>query len=121
MTDLQQNTSYDPSILPPVIVRYLEAQADRARRKAISDVFAADARVVDESIEYLGIDAIRGWLANTASEYTYTTTFTGQHCVDVDRWVVLARLEGNFPGGVADLRFQFAVRFDKIIDLVIVP
>ena len=119
MTALQQNTPYNPSILPPVIVRYLDAQVDRAQRMAISDVFAADARVVDESIEYLGADAIEGWLANTASEYTYTTTLTGQHCVDVDRWVVLARLEGNFPGGVANLQFQFTVRFDKITDLAI--
>lgn len=121
MTALQQNTPYNPSILPPVIVRYLDAQVDRAQRMAISDVFACDARVVDEGIEHLGIDAIRGWLANTASEYTYTTTLTGQHCVDVDRWVVLARLEGNFPGGVDNLQFQFTVRFDKITDLVIAP
>jgi len=112
---------YAPETLPPVIASYLSAQDDPGRRRAIADVFASDARVVDEGIERSGIDEIRTWLATAASEFTYTTTFTGQCQVDADRWVVFARLEGDFPGGVADLRFQFTVRGDRIQDLVIAP
>lgn len=112
---------YDPEALPPVLVRYLEAQADSSTRSTIANAFADTARVVDEGIEYSGIAAIRGWLSSTASAYTFTTTFLGQQHPDVERWVVLARLEGDFPGGVADLRFRATVSDGRIHDLVIAP
>lgn len=51
--------------------------------------------------------------------YTYTTTPLGQRSGDGGRWMVLVRLEGNFPGGVVDLRYQFVVDGDRIGDLVI--
>ena len=121
MTHAEGISAYDPDALPPVIARYLGAQADPAARRAIADIFAAQARVVDEGIEYAGIDAIRGWLTNAASEYTYTTTYTGQQRVAADRWVVHVRVEGDFPGGVADLRFRVSIEADRIVDLVIAP
>ena len=31
------------------------------------------------------------------------------------------RLEGNFPGGVADLNFRFTLAGDRIAELVIAP
>jgi hypothetical protein len=117
----QNYAAFSPDDLPPVVVRYLDAQADAAQRRAVADAFADDARVVDEGIEYSGIDAIAGWLATTASEFTYTTTLIGQRSPGADRWDVLARLEGNFPGGVADLWFRFTTRDDRIVGLVIAP
>ena len=112
---------YDPAALPPVVVRYLDTQADDARRHELAGLFDPDARVVDEGIEYSGVERIRGWLSTTASEYTYTTELVAQQRVASDRWVVLARLEGNFPGGVADLRYRFTSGDDAILDLVIAP
>jgi hypothetical protein len=38
-----------------------------------------------------------------------------------DRYDVLHHLEGNFPGGTADLRFRFTLRNGKIARLVIEP
>jgi hypothetical protein len=34
-------------------------------------------------------------------------------------WIVAVRLEGNFPGGVADLEQRFTVRDKAIVDLTI--
>jgi hypothetical protein len=121
MTTSADFTPFDPDALPPVVARYLVAHADRRTRATAAEAFAVDARVVDEGIEYLGREAIEGWLTHAASEYTYTTSFIGQRAVDAERWVVLVRLEGDFPGGVADLRFRFTVRGDGILDLVIAP
>jgi len=119
MTHPKAFAAYDPGELPDVVARYLAAQADD--RGGVVDVFAPDARVLDEGIEYFGTEEIRGWLGKAASEYTYTTTFTGQRHVDDNRWEVRARLEGNFPGGTADLRFQFRTEDDRIHDLAIEP
>lgn len=112
---------YAPELLPPVVVRYLEEHSHPENRDAVVELFAADARVVDEGIEHSGADAIRGWLARTGSAYTYTTTFLGQRSTGDGRWVILARLEGTFPGGVAELRYQVATQGDRIVDLVIAP
>lgn len=121
MTHSHGYDPYTPATLPPVVARYVEEHADPERRKVMADLFAPDARVVDEGIEYVGADEIRGWLNKAASAYTYTITPLGQRAVDAHRWVVLARLEGNFPGGVVDLRYQIAIHQDRIADLVIAP
>lgn len=121
MTTPDPFTPFDEDGLPPVLVRYLAAGSDPSSRSTIVDLFAASSRVVDEGIEYTGIDAIAGWLARAGSEYTYTTTLLGQRRVNADRWVVLARLDGDFPGGVADLRYRFTISDQHILDLVIAP
>ena len=121
MTAPDDFAPYEPAALPAVVVRYLGAQADPAERERLAVVFASDARVVDDNVIYEGVDAIHGWLTTVASEYTYTTTFIGQQRPDADRWAVLVRLEGNFAGGVVDLRYRFVVAGDLIQDLVIAP
>lgn len=117
-TDIQP---YDRSTVPDVITRYLDLQVDPKRRAGVADLFDPTGRVVDENVEYVGVKAIRGWLARAASAYTYTTTLTGQIDEGDGRWTVTARLEGNFPGGVADLRYRFRVVDGAIVDLVIAP
>ncbi len=77
--------------------------------------------MVDEGNTYHGQDAIRSWLATSATEYTYTTELVGARRVDDDHYVAIHHLEGNFPGGVADLQFRFALRDGKIGELVIEP
>jgi len=121
MTHSTSSTAFDATALPPVVARYLAAQDDAGTRPAIIDLFAPDARVVDEGIERVGSDAIRDWLATTASAFEYTTTFVDQRNDGGGAWVVRARLEGNFPGGVADLRYSFSVADDHIVDLMIAP
>ena len=38
-----------------------------------------------------------------------------------DRFVVTGRLTGNFPGGTAELKWDFTVAGDRISQLVIAP
>ncbi|TDD61229.1 nuclear transport factor 2 family protein [Kribbella antibiotica] len=84
------------------------------------DTLTADAVVTDEGHDYTGRDEIEAWLTTAASEYTYTTEFTGATTtgttVDVGQ-----HLEGNFPGGVVDLHYRFALNGALISRLVIEP
>lgn len=112
---------YDAATVPPVVARYLSAQGDDERRQEVAEAFTADARVTDEGIDYDGRDAIRAWLDTTGSAYTYTTALTGQRQEGPDRWTVLAHLEGDFPGGVVDLRYRFSLDQDRISRLIIAP
>lgn len=111
---------YAPENLPYVVRSYLETHRD-GDRETLSELFTQDATVTDENIEYAGVDAIRDWLGTAASEYTYTTDYTEQAADASDRWTVKAHLKGDFPGGEADLRFQFWLEADKVKKLVIEP
>lgn len=119
MADGTEYAPYDPASLPPVLTRYLEDHAEAEHRDAIVALFTEDAHVVDDGNEYSGTDEIRAWLAREASAYEFTVTPIGQRSEGDDRWDVLVRLEGTFPGGVVDLRYRAAVRDDRIADLVI--
>jgi hypothetical protein len=112
---------YDPATVPSVIADYLTAHGDGSDPEVILETFTADARVTDEGIDYEGRHGIRGWLTKTGSEYTYTTTLTGQRQDASDRWTVIAHLEGDFPGGTVDLAYRFTLREDKISTLIIAP
>lgn len=79
-----------------------------------------DAVVTDEGHDYKGHDDIGAWIATAASEYTYTTEFTG--ATSTDAGVEIGQhLEGDFPGGVADLRYRFTLDGALISRLVIEP
>lgn len=112
---------YDSAAVPPIIADFLTAHGEGSAPEVIVETFAADARVTDEGIDHEGRDSIRAWLNKTGSEYTYTTTLTGQRQDAPDRWTVIAHLEGDFPGGSVDLAYRFTVRGDKIATLVIAP
>ncbi|HYH12480.1 MAG TPA: hypothetical protein VD789_09020 [Thermomicrobiales bacterium] len=101
-------TPIDIAAIPAVITQYLERHLTRDEDGAIN-AFAPDATVVDEGRTYIGLPEIRSWLGRTSSEYTYTATVTGHEILDDWRIVVHRRLEGNFPGGIADLRSEFTL------------
>lgn len=108
------------NILPAMITDYLTAHQARDLDAAMAH-YAEDAVVVDEGNTYRGQAEIRAWLARSASEYTYTSTLISAQRVDDTHYVAVHHLEGNFPGGVVDLRFQFTLRDDRIASLVIEP
>ena len=112
-------TSTEPDV-PAVIDRYLRAH-DRRDTDAALSTFAANATVVDDGQRYVGPDRIRDWLANASTQFRYTRTFTGADAVDADTWLVTNRLEGDFPGGVVDLGYQFRLAGDAIAELLIAP
>jgi ketosteroid isomerase-like protein len=106
--------------LPDVISRYFERDADRDI-DSIVGLFAEDATVIDEREERHGTTEIRAWQTGAASKYTYTTEVTGTEALGPDRYLVTARLTGNFPGGTADLKWDFTVIDQQITRLVIAP
>ena len=109
-----------PNQLPEAISTYLVAHQARDIDTAVS-FYTDDATVVDEGSSYRGPDRIRDWLRRSAGEYTYTSTLTGAQQVDDEHYVTAHHLEGNFPGGVVDLRFRFTLRDGRISQLTIKP
>lgn len=104
--------------LPEPIRAYLKAHENRDDDAAVR-AFAPDATVTDEGQTHTGAQNIRAWRQRASTEYAYTTKVTGVRRERDDVWVVAVRLEGNFPGGVADLEQRFTVRDGAIVDLAI--
>ncbi len=108
-----------PRPLPPVVARYLEA-ADRGDIEALAACFSPDGTVVDEGVTYRGPDEIARWREELNSTWEYTSTVTGFRPAGDDRFTVHVLVEGNFPGGRADLTYSFSVRGDELSALTIV-
>jgi hypothetical protein len=106
--------------LPSVVSRYFELDAVRDIESIVA-LFATDATVIDEGETRHGIAEIYAWQTGPASKYSYSTTITGTETLGPARYLVNARLTGNFPGGTADLKFDFTVVDERITRLVIAP
>ncbi len=109
-----------PIDLPDVILRYFERDADRDI-DSIVNLFADDATVIDEGEERHGTAGIRAWQTGAASKNTYTTEITSAEALAPDRYLVTGRLTGNFPGGTADLKWDFTIAGQHIARLIIAP
>lgn len=100
--------------LPPAVARYFELAEGSDKARTV-DAFTDDATVVDDGHTYRGRDAILGWLTGPASEFTTTST-----SLSVDRngstTVMTTLLEGNFPGGRVELRYEFHEGDDGRLD-----
>jgi hypothetical protein len=121
------STVIRPSQLPTTIRDYLAAHAAGETENALR-TFAPTAEVTDEGHTYRGTDEVRRFLAKAGSQYTYTTELIGAERIDATgaldsrRWVAVNRLEGDFPGGVVELRYRFALGDDDLIaELTIAP
>ncbi|SDX27856.1 SnoaL-like domain-containing protein [Geodermatophilus africanus] len=113
-------TSIRPDQLPASIRGFLAAHVARDADSALR-AFTPTAVVVDDGATYRGRDEIRDFLARAGAEFTYTATLVATERTDDGHWVATNRLEGNFPGGVVDLRYRFAMDGDLIAELVISP
>lgn len=104
--------------LPRPIQCYFNA--DREAPEEVAACFTPDALVQDEGHLYRGTSEIRRWKEEAAAKYTYTCEplFLDQQG---DATVVTSRLEGNFPGSPANLRFLFQLAGDKIASLEVTP
>jgi ketosteroid isomerase-like protein len=96
----------------------LDARKDH---DAILALFADDAVVVDEGRTMEGRDAIRSWRQGAVSRYSYTTEIVGAEQLAADRVLVRGRITGDFPGGTADLGWDFTLDAQRITRLVIAP
>jgi hypothetical protein len=111
-------TRIDPDDLPAPVRTFLTAHVARDHATELQ-TFGADAVVVDEGRTYRGTDEVRAFLEGAGAEFSYTTELLGAERVDGEHWVVRIRIEGDFPGGVADLGYHFTTAGDHITELVI--
>jgi len=109
-----------PLQMPEPLTRYFEHDALRDV-EAIVAVFADDATVTDEGETRQGVAEIRAWQLGPASAYSYRTELRNTEQLGPDRYLVTGRLSGNFPGGTADLTWDFTIAGNKISRLVIAP
>ena len=117
MTDIT-TTPVHPFELPLTIRTFLAAHA--AREVEVSArTFARHAVVVDQDEAYAGEDQVLRFLQGAGSEFTYTTELLTARRIDETHWEVLNRIEGDFPGNVADLTYRFTLDGDLIGELTI--
>jgi len=108
----------DPTALPTTVRAFLAAHTAREVDAAVR-TFTTDAVVTDQGETFRGAEQVRHFLEHAGSEFTYTTELIGARRVDDAHWVAVIHLEGDFPGGVADLDYRFTLAGDLISELAI--
>lgn len=108
------------SQVPDVVGQYQDAH-DRRDVDAALAAFTPSATVKDDGHEYHGREEIRDWLSAASAQFRFTRTLTGANAVDANTWLVANHLEGDFPGGVVDLRYRFVLADNLISELEIAP
>ncbi|GAA4160556.1 hypothetical protein GCM10022286_16710 [Gryllotalpicola daejeonensis] len=96
--------------LAPAITTYFEL-GDSPDKSATIDVFTPDAVVEDDGRTYRGRDEILGWLTGAASEFSHTSTRVSAEQTGGAALVVNV-IEGDFPGGRAELHYAFELAED---------
>ena len=106
-------------LAPAVVTRYLVA-ADAADFETLAGCFTQDGAVTDEGRTYRGRNEIIGWRETLAGKWSYTSQVTGSDALDARTHRVNVHVEGDFPGGVADLTYRFVLQDGLIAELSIV-
>jgi len=120
MTNFASGTPIELGQLPKIVTSYLVAHRAHDVEVAIQS-YAPDAVVIDDGNTYVGIEAIRTWLARSSTEYKYTIETTAASQFDDAHFVATHHLAGNFPGGQVDLDYKFALSHGRIDHLTIEP
>ncbi len=106
-----------PIHLPPAIDLYVKAE-NSGDVEAMSECFAPDATVRDESRTYKGLAAIKEWKAGTRKKYNHRVAPL-EIAQRAGKTVLKAKLNGNFPGSPVTLEFSFVLEDGKIASLEI--
>ncbi|MFE6511257.1 nuclear transport factor 2 family protein [Nocardioides sp. NPDC057767] len=115
---MTQHTDLLSDQLPTTVREFFAAHVIRDADTA-SSFLAEDAVVVDQGEAFRGRETAHAFLRDAGSEFEYTTEQIGARRVDEAHWVVTVRLEGTFPGGVAELDYRFGLRDGLVAELVI--
>ena len=73
----------------------------------------------DPYVQVDGTAEVLEFLRHAGGEFTYTSELIGARRLDDAHWVAVNRLEGDFPGGVAELDYRFTLADDLITELFI--
>jgi hypothetical protein len=76
--------------------------------------------VEDEGQTHTGADEVRQWKRETEYRYTYTIEPTELEQRN-GKWIITAKLAGNFPGSPVDLVYEFTIADGAIEALRIHP
>lgn len=115
---MTQHTDLPSDLLPTTVREFLAAHVARDADTA-SSFLVEDVVVIDQDETFRGREEVRAFLRDAGSEFEYTTEQIDARRVDDAHWVVTVRLEGTFPGGVAELDYRFALRDGLVAELVI--
>ena len=110
----------DAARTPAVIGRFFEADA-RRDTEAVIALFSDGAVVVDEGGEWRGQAGIRDWRLGPVSQYEYVTTIERIDRIAEDHYRASGSISGNFPGGTANLNWDFVLIDGLIGRLEIAP
>ena len=107
--------------LPTTIRAFLDAQDARDADAALARL-SPGAVISDVGESFSGEDDLRRFVTEAGAEFTFTTEVTGVRR-DGETWVVAHHLEGDFPGGTADLDYRFVLDGERIerLDMVVTP
>lgn len=110
MENTRETTQLPATQLPTAVTAFVDGwQAhDRAKVKAL---FAKDATVSDEGRTHRGQEEIDSWVDETIDLFSTTVTFLGAR-KDDEMVGASYRIEGDFPGGVVELEYQFRLNDD---------
>ena len=106
--------------LPELLSRFFDA-TDGHDVEGLVALFSDGATLVDEGTTRQGLTEIRTWANGAAIAYNYSTSFLSAETIAPDRHLVTGRLTGDFPGGTADLTWDFTIADEHITRLVIAP
>jgi SnoaL-like domain len=103
--------------LPKAIEAYFDADRDGGP-DAVAAAFTENGIVKDKGNTYRGRDAIRRWIAEAATQYSYTVEplFIAAENAKTQ---VTGHVVGTFPGSPVDLRYFFVLAGDRISELEI--
>jgi ketosteroid isomerase-like protein len=107
-----------PGRPPHAVERFVEAAASR-EFAAIAECFTEDATVSDEGHTHRGRAQIRKWQEEGRKRWEYTLTVKDGRARSADGYIMRGHLRGNFPGGEADVEYDFTVRDGLISRLAI--
>ena len=104
--------------LPTTIRAFLEAHEARDADAALA-LLTPRAVISDVGESFTGEEALRRFVSEAGAEFTYTDEITKVDR-DGETWVVSHHLEGDFPGGKADLDYRFELEGERIESIHIV-
>ena len=105
----------DTLTLPEPIAAYFAAEH---KPEALAHCFTAQAVMKDDGHTYIGVDAIKAFMAAASAKYTATTVPFALEREDGFQ-VVRAKVTGNFPGSPVDLSYRFRLERGLIASLEI--
>ena len=104
--------------LPEPIAAYFAA--DGVDGRTVASCFTSDGIVTDENQTYVGPVAIEAWRNAVSARFAYSVEPMTLEKRE-QRFVVLGRVTGDFPGSPVDLQYAFSLEHDKISSLEIKP